>query len=257
MLLFESTFAQTLSEKLLRQAPPLSINMSMDYESNLQNFDAYDSRQASSFRVSPRYRLNDTYTIVGTTGFTQAFNQENKSDMLNSSIGITRSPINIAKLIDVRPTLSVIMPTNSVQRDKDSLNGAAQLTLSSFVRTRSPLILGLGSQFRLNTHKFTVSAISGPNIQSIVTPFATLGYVLGKFQLVARGSYSAAQTYRGKNKNFFSLDESVSYILNPKTSFYVGHTNRGSTLSGDGQTSNVELFNTRSSIVYLGALYNY
>lgn len=249
--------AQTLSEQLLRQSPKLSVNMGYSFESNLQKTDTYQNSQSSALLVSPRYRLTDTYTLIATTGFSQSLTREQRSDMINTSVGVTRNPISIGGVMDLRPTFSLVAPTNAMQRQDDSLRGAARLTGIAYFRTRSAWILGFGGQAQLNNHQFSVSAINGANLQTIATGFATVGYSLGKFQLVAQGSQTNAWTYRGTKQAFFGLSQSITYIPTRKMSFSIGHTNQGNVLARDGVRSNVALFNSRTSVVFFGANYNY
>ncbi len=249
--------AQTLSETLLRESPKLSINLGYNYETNLQKSTTYQNSQSSAFQISPRYRLTDEYTLIAQTGFSQSLSRERRSDMINSSVGVTRNPISILDVADLRPTLSLTLPTNSMQRQDDSLRGAATLTGIAYFRTFSRWIFAVGSQARINNHQFSISAINGANLQTQVAAFGTVGYTLGKFQLVARGSQRTAWSYRGKRYGFFGLDQSITYIPNRKMAFSIGHSNQGNILARDGLRSNVALFNSRTSVVYLGALYNY
>ena len=257
LLISQMGYAQTLTEKLLRQSPKLSYNISLDYESNLQKSDTYQNAQSTSVRISPRYRINDTYTLLGFAGFTQSLTQENRSDLNNTVIAISRKPTPIAGIMDVRPTLSVTLATNELQRNKDSLRGAIQLSTSGFFRTNSSLIAGLGARFRLNNHRYSVSAIRGANIKTMITPSAIVGWSFGKFQLVTSNAYSYGTTYRGTRRGNFSLDQSLTYIPTAKMNFSIGHNNRGSVLSRDGRSSNVDVFNSKTSVFYVSALYNY
>lgn len=253
-----SVQGQTLTEKLLLESPRLSFNVGIDYNSNLQDTDTYQNRQSSTFIVSPRFRLNDTYTLVGFTGGSQSFTQETRSDMLNTAIGITRTPWAIGRIADLRPTLQLILPTNEVQRNDDSLRGAIQITGNAFIRTNTQFIVAVGTQARLNNHQYSISALNGANIQTLVTPYVTLGWQFTpKWQLVTQSAYTMARTYRGTNRNLFGLDQSLTYIPSRKLSFTVGHNNQGSMLSRDGSSSNFRLFDTRTSVFYVSALYNF
>lgn len=248
---------QTLQEKLLRQSPKLSFNASFNYQGNFQKTTTYQNVQNTSFIFSPRYRITDTYTLVGSLGFAQGLTQENRSDLTNTRIALTRRPISVAGVADVRPTLSLILPTNQEQRERDSLRGALRLTANAFYKTIKNAILTTGLTAQLNNHRFTISARQGANVQTLLQPFVVIGYVLGPFQLSTYSAHSTAFTYRGGRRHRFLLDQSVSYIRSANLSFSLGHTNGGSVLTQDGLGSNVRLWDSRSSTFYLGALYNF
>jgi len=249
--------AQTLSEKLLRESPDLSFNIGLAYEGNTQKTSSYDNQQLGSITVSPRYKVSENYTAIGRVGFTQSYTQDNRSDMTNTSLGFTRKPIPIGTIADLRPTLSLILPTNSQQRYRDSLLGGAQFTASAFFRTHTRWILGLGTRFRQNFHEFTISSVQGANIETLMQPFLTVGISVGKFQFATQSSYTLARTYRGTVRQFFSGDQSITYIPSRELSFSLGHNNQGSLLTQDGQSSNVDLFDRRRSIFYFSAVLNY
>ncbi len=151
----------------------------------------------------------------------------------------------------------MVFATNSEDRYRDSMRGALQLSAGGFYRTHTNFILGGGLSFRQNNHEFTISARGGANIERVATASLNLGYTLGKFQFFTQNSYSLAQTYRGTDRNNFGFDQSITYIPNREYNFTIGHSNQGSVLSRDGQSSNVDLFDTRSSVIYLSALYNF
>jgi len=218
---------QTLQEKLLRQSPKLSFNASVNYEGNFQDVETYQNFQSTSFLFSPRYRVSKDYTLIGRVGFSQGLTHETRSDLTNTTVAITRTPLKLGSFADVRPTFSLVLPTNGQQRNKDSLRGSLRFTANAFYKTLKNLILTTGVTTQLNNHEFTISAERGANIQA------------------------------GYRRHRFLLDQSISYIRSAKLSFSVGHTNSGSVLTQDGLSSNVQLFDSRWSVFYLGALYNF
>jgi len=101
----------------------------------------------------------------------------------------------LGSFADVRPTFSLVLPTNGQQRNKDSLRGSLRFTANAFYKTLKNLILTTGVTTQLNNHEFTISAERGANIQASFQPFLVLGYVLGAFQLSAYSAHTTAYTY--------------------------------------------------------------
>lgn len=250
--------AQTLQEKILLESPRFSFNANFDYSTNLQDTDTFQNRRNSVIGLSPRYRLNDTWTLLGRAGFAQSFTQENRSDLLNTSLSITRRPYKLGRYANLRPTYTLILPTNEVQRNDDSLNGALQVSGNAFINTNTNFILAFGASGRLNTHDFSISAISGANIERVISAWNTLGWqITPKWQIIGQSVYRVATTYRGSNRNQFVLAQSITYIPSRKYSISVGHDNRGSVFQKDGSGSNVNLFESTTSVFFVSALLNF
>lgn len=258
-LLVSSAFAQqSITEKILREAPRLSWSASLTADSNLQNTSTYENDRGALMRLSPRYRINDQFTAIGSLGISQRFTQENRTDMTNTLLSISRNPVRIGTVGDLRATGSLILPTNEIQREKESLRGALRLGTNFFVRTNTSFILETGASATLNNHQYSVSAFNQPNIRWRATPYINTGWAPNdKWQLLMYGAYDAARTYRGTYRGFFTLDESITYIPSREWSVTLGHTNAGSITTMDGQNSNVAFFDSRTSVFYLNGTFNF
>lgn len=259
LLLFSATeaFALTVAEKMLRESPRLSWNMGLTYDANLQSEETYEAQRGLLGRLSPRYRLSDAYTLIGSVGISQRLTQENRSEMTNTTLSVSRNPIRLG-IGDLRMTGSLILPTNLRQRKNESFRAAARLGANYFIRTNTPLILEAGASATLNNHRYNISAYDQANIQRRATPYITVGWGLGDhWQVTAYNAYDATWTYRDTYRGFFTLDQSITYIPNRKMSFTVGHNNAGSVVTLDGRDSNVAFFNTRTSTVYFNGTFNY
>lgn len=251
-------FAQTLTEKLLRESPRLSWNMGLTYDSNLQSTSTYESQQGYLARLSPRYRINEKWTAISSLGVQQRTTQENRTDLTNLALAVSRNPFPLFGIGDARLTSTLILPTNEIQREKESLVAALRMGSNYFVRTNTPLILETGISATRNFHQFTFSAFNQQNIQSRITPYLTTGWGVGDhWQITATAGYDATWTYKNNYQGFFDFDQSLTYIKDRHISFTVGHSNFGSVTTLDGRNSNVAFFDTRSSVVYLNGTFNY
>ncbi len=252
------SWSQSVTETVLRESPKLSMSLGLIYDSNLQQASASSNQQGIMTRLNPRYKLNDTYTSIGSLGLSQRFTQENRTDLTNMALSVSRQPLALGRTADLRPTVSLILPTNQVQRDIDTLQAALRTTVSVFARTNTPFILETGATLQLNSHQFSISRENGPNLQTRATPYLSLGWTFAdKVQVLATQAYDSAWTYRGKQRTNFDFDQSVTYIGGRRWSMTVGHNNSGNLLTADGQHSNVALFDRRSSTVYLSGILNY
>lgn len=229
----------------------------MTYDSNFQSADTYQNSQGMLFRVTPRYRLTDKLTVIASAGVTQRFTQEDRSDLANTTIALSRTPFRVGPG-DMRVTSSVVLPTNQIQRDKESLQGAGRLGINYFIRTNTNFIWEMGGFATLNSHRYSVSAYDQANIQWRVSPYANIGWTFkDKWQPMLYVAYDRAWTYRNTPREFFTLDESLTYIGGRVWSATIGHTNAGSIVSKDGQSSNVAFFDSRTSVVYINGTFNY
>lgn len=258
-LLTNSAFAQqSISEKILRESPRLSWSASFTADSNLQDTDTYENERGALMRVSPRYRINESFTAIASLGVTQRFTQENRTDMTNATISLSRNPMRIGTLGDLRATGTLILPTNEIQRDKESLRGALRLGTNFFVRTNTSFILETGISATMNNHQYSVSAFDTPNIQWRTSPYINMGWGPNdKWQFFLYSGYDSTWTYRNTYRGFFTLDESITYIPSREWSFTAGHTNAGSITTLDGRNSNIAFYDTRTSVFYLNGTFNF
>ncbi len=232
--------------------------MGLTYDSNLQKTSSYESQQGGLARLSPRYRINEKWTAISSLGVIQRITQENRTDLTNWTLALSRNPFPFAGLGDLRITTSLVLPSNQIQREKESLRGALRLATNYFVRTNTPFILEGGLFATRNIHQYKISAFDRQNLQWIVSPYSTMGWSFGDhWQLTGTGSYDATWTYRNNYQGFFNLDESLTYIKDRNMSFTIGHNNSGSVATLDGRSSNVAFFNTRSSVFYINGTFNY
>lgn len=246
-----------MTEKILREAPRLSWTLTGSYNSNLQERDSYQNMQSSVFFVSPRYRLNDKFMIIGSTGLQQAMadsnlNFQNRTDFTNTSIGISRNPFPVGKYGDMRLTTALVLPSNQFNRENQTFNGALRGTVNYFVRTNSNFVWDVDMSALVNNHTYSIDFRGNGNVQYSVTPFQDIGFVFAKhWQFIAYQAYTSAWDYRGERRGFFTFDESLTYAKSRRWNASLGVTNAGSILKPDGQNSNVALFDTRTTTLYV------
>lgn len=258
-LLVPRAFAQqSITEKILRESPRLSWSVGLTADTNLQDTTTYENDRGALMRVSPRYRINEQFTAIASLGVSQRFTQENRTDLTNTTLSLSRNPVRIGSIGDLRTTGSLILPSNEIQRERESLRGSLRLGTNFFVRTNTSFILESGASVTLNNHQFSVSAFNMPNIQWRASPYINTGWAPNdKWQLLVYGAYDAAWTYRNTYRGFFTLDESITYIPSREWSVTAGHTNAGSITTLDGQSSNVAFFDSRTSVFYLNGTFNF
>ncbi len=258
MLTKSAIAQQSITEKILRESPRLSWSMSLTADTNAQAEDTYENQRGALFRASPRYRINDQFTAIASLGVTQRFTQESRSDLTNATLSISRNPIRVGTLGDLRTTGSLILPANEIQRERESLRGALRLATNFFVRTNTSFIFENGVSATMNNHQYSISAFNTPNIHWRLTPYINAGWGPNdRWQFFVYGAYDSTWTYRDTYRGFFTLDESITYIAGRQWSFTVGHTNAGSITTLDGRNSNVAFYDSRSSVFYVNGTYNF
>lgn len=250
--------AQSITEKIIRQSPRLSWSAGLTYDTNFQSPTTYENQQGMLTRITPRYRINDKLTLLASAGATQRFTQENRSDLTNASISLSRNPFAIGNVGDLRVTTTIVAPTNEISRDKESLLTSYRLGANFFVRTNTNFIWEMGGFATVNNHRYSVSAFNQPNIQYRLTPYGNIGWTFKeRWQLMFYTDYTRAYTYRGNERGFFTLDESLTYIGGRRWSATIGVSNGGSVVAKDGQSSNIAFFNTRTTTTYINGTFNY
>jgi len=258
ILASQTVHAQTITEKIQREAPRLSATMGVTYDSNLQESETYEHAAGVLVRGIARYRLNDDYLLSASTGLTQRMTQENRTDMINTTITLAHTPFAIGTLGDMRPLVSLVLPTNGIQRDKESLRGALRAGAAFYVKTNSNFIMETGASVTLNNHQYSRSAFDVANIQWRGSPYIIVGWSFGDhWQVTAYNGLEATRTYNGTDREFFELDQSITYIANRKWNVTLGHNNAGSVTTLDGRGSNVAFFDSRTSTVYLNGNFNF
>lgn len=257
LLASQLTSAQSLSTKLEKENKRLSVVASFSVDSNTQALGNVDNSAGYEISVSPSYKTSKNYSLSTGLRLTKRYEGERRFDMANLPINFSRTAYKLSGAISLKPKLSLILPTNELDRSINNFKLAQKVSLSSVIELHPKVISTLSASGRLNQHKYTVSERAGANIETLASVAATVGYRLfGNLEISNTSSYSVARTYRNFARNKFSFSQSIDYSLG-KWSISLGHSNGGSILEQDGRSSNIALFDNRSSSFSAGASYTY
>lgn len=244
-------------------AKPWTISAEVSTSTNLYDSSvAAGGSRENAYVLSPSLKLGTDVTVFARGQFTHNLIQERASDFENTTIGARVTPVTIVPdVLRLKPSASVLIPTNTREREDKSLRSAlgigSGLEASFRVWGReatAEYALGL----RRNVHEFVRDDQGVFNNEYRVVNGITLGLgITEKLSVSVLNRLISNVAYSGTIRSSFEASQSVAYQLNPSLAARVGHSNGGSTLRSDGRTSNVRLVdeNTSSFSVGLEAVY--
>jgi hypothetical protein len=140
---------------------------------------------------------------------------------------------------------------NSELRTRLSAGPSLKTDLSEYIR-------GLNLNYRIYGdvffNKYETAVTGTSNSHYLIGNRFIVDYAFNdKFSLGLDNLYSRSYTYQNNTKDTFVFDQSIGYAATAHISLAIGHNNSGNALAIDGRASNVDIYNERTSTVYLAA----
>ncbi|HAZ12454.1 MAG: hypothetical protein A2X86_16860 [Bdellovibrionales bacterium GWA2_49_15] len=244
--------AQTLETNLTPN--PWSGNLSVSLSTNAEKWGNEDQALSNDYMLGLKrpigahsldFSLTSSKDLIG----------ERKYQWNNVSVGHATPSKSLNRYFDVKLRTSLAAPLNENQRKNETL--ISQVTLSPSLSVHleelgfSGVSLAYRPFLRQSFHEYTISAEGRSNTERSMRQRLSLGFsITDNFSLDFDGSYQRNFTYQGTATDSYSHDESITYSFTPSFSCSLGHSNEGSALAPDGQTSNLEFSNIRTSMYY-------
>lgn len=239
-------------------AESLSVSTILSSSSSLHQIDDPDYSSDLALTVAPKFKLAGAlagYSLGGRVDLAQTFSPEATFAFSDLSLKLTAPARGLNPFLRLTPALGAVLPLSQDSRERASLITGIKVSANlgaDFTRMGAP---GLGASFdfsvQRNFHVFDTATTGSPNAAYKINQWVSAGYeftdrVAFSMDLIR----SASITYGGKMRNAFSLSEEFSFLVGPRVSLAVGHSNEGSALQANGMDSNLALANGESSRIY-------
>lgn len=235
-----------------------SLDLAFDTSSNLNERSSADAAASSSLEVLAGYRFTRRWFTSASISGEKSWDHEREATLGDTQLRVNHGSFELGGHASTSVDLFMNLPTSKDSRERDSL-------ITSFTlrpNLKFDLTHGFSLYYRLGMtryiHSFTTATSGKSNARYGLSQRVDVEYSPEKhWALLVSGSYSNAWTYENSlNQNFRFLEE-LSYLVTDALSVSLGHRNEGSRLKADGQSSNIEVFNGRSSIVYTAMGYTF
>lgn len=237
----------------VEKKPKFQYTALLDYSSNLHKRGTAKHADSSTLTLIPRWNLSNGQGVSLLGEFTKEYQDEERFDMQTASIIYNLKPAEFTYLklpMSVRANL----PVSEELKDRQGLKVGVAADITPTLNTDAIGWLGwsLSARTRLtrNFHDFTVATSGQSNMEYSLSERIDIGYdITDKWGVSLVAIYAISRTYKGNEKESFSLAQEISYAINKAATVGIGHTNEGGLLEANGD-SNVRAFDENSSEVY-------
>lgn len=239
----------------LEQTKRVTTEVSLLTVKNLHTVGSRDELSTSRLIVQPSLNINKNWVAELEVGGEQQNIEPYQSNFINSSLGVTHSGILLGQDIQLINSAAIVLPTNEKMHQATSFNGALVVSPQIQIMTKVSkfkLNLLVGVDLGKNFHTYKRDKTAEANISH----FATSQIVVSASRKSAKLSLSAklneGLTYDDRLREEFVLSQSLTISLKESVSIRLGHSNSAETLASDGKTSNVRMFDEKSSVIFAG-----
>ena len=205
-------------------------------------------------------KLYTSYTRNGYTAFLSLggfkdFEDKREWFWSDSSLGISTSLGSLGD-VSVSGTLTSIIPLSEQSRDYRGMQTGFVVYPSFTLPLTEYGLKGVSVNYRPTAsayfHKYEVSLGGVSNTQYSLSHRLRLSYAISsKFSLSISTTYQRSWTYVGNTQDTFGFDASLGYAPNNWLSLELGSTTSGTPLKANGTETELTLFDTRETLLYL------
>lgn len=237
----------------LKAVKRLRISTTLLASSTLQKSEQDGRDSFGRILLAPSYSLSEDYRIGASGSLTQRNDQEQKSQIGNTKVTLTRQPIALTNDTQLILIAGGRLPTNPEMRRDDTYNGAVLI---------DPILMSdwriLGRNFTTtyqltaakNFHKYDRNNVGSANISYSFVHYVSVDTeIFRNVIFTLEGDYTYARSYQNTPRSLYSLGQVLTY-QRPKWSAAIGHTNSADMFKYDGRESNVALFDKHTSAIY-------
>lgn|GEM_PF-4439819 len=253
-------FAQTNQMNLMQgvvlpESNSVHGNLSATINANNEKIGSTDRVFNTDYSAQMFYFLKNGIGTDYTVTATKDLLGERRYTFMNSTFGLNSPFARLGNTANARIRIQGAIPMDTERRKQDSLRTQITVTPNLIFLLDNFGFEGVtfryAPYFRQNFHRYSVNTEGRSNTQRTIGQRGTLGFAItDNLSLAGEFFYQRNFTYRGNTTDSYGHDESINYNFGQNLSFSLGHTNDGSALALDGQTSNLEFSNIRNSIFY-------
>lgn len=222
--------------------------------SNLVDFQDGTRQESADYLTRFNYKLTENYSARISGGYSQDLRYSENSDFSDTSLSLNRTPVKAGSHLLLGYRVSASIPTSKDSHKRQSLQTAISTGLVGMVNPER-LIPGLEISGSIsvgrNIHQYETALDGRVNNQYTSAQALSVGYGLKYgLSLSAEFVHKNAWSYQGGMRDSFEMSQELGLEINRVFSVALGHTNSGSSLRPNGNDSNVQIIDEKSSIVY-------
>ncbi len=266
-VLANSMSATATSVKRLDNSAGLSlenvgITLSNTFSTDVKAPDAAEKNMSNTTALVISYKLPDNMKLSLTTIFDKDLENDREGLIRDPKIGFSKSFGKLNRFISTSVATSAKIPVSKASRVTTSLQTGISLSGSIVYDASEHLTNGLSFVYSpaviTNFHKYRVTTSGSSNTQYTLSNSLTAGYDITDFMSASvSGSYYRNFDYTGHTKDFFGVEQTLSFVLPQNFSLSIGHSTGGSALAVNGRESNVKLFDKDLSSYFLNISFSY
>ncbi len=263
LLIFSVTMGGIVLSKILTPAQSLrspaasgAIQFGTSISTSLHEMDDYRKRTSSNFDIRPVIKLENGLRISSSLSFTKDLENERELTLNDSYLAFSKG-ISFDNGMNLGTSVAIGLPISEYSRYESTLESSIKIT-PNLNYSYKKFNAGLGLSFTQNKHASEVSASGSSNSQTIYTTFGDVGLSFSdQISVSASASYTKSYTYQKNERDSYSIEQSLSYSPNAAFGLSIGHAIGGNVLSVNGRDSNIEIFNSDASSVFMSVRYIY
>jgi|GEM_PF-2030921 hypothetical protein len=219
---------------------------------SLYDFQDGTRQDGMDYTLRLAANLGDSYNVKLTAIYAQDLNNPTANDFKDTNIAFARKPTPLGDYLGVVPMLGVAFATSKASKAQE-LEYAGKAGLVGLIGI-DKLITGTSATLALvgqkNIHKYETSTTGTVNNSYLFVQNLTLGYGYKDVSLTLDFVHVNMWSYQDVMRDVFEMTQELGWAINKTFTVAIGHTNGGSTLKADGISSNVQVMNENSSMVY-------
>lgn len=252
-----STINTTIDEKSQSQRS-YSLSLSLNYLSNMYAENTYESEKSMRFQVIPAYQISEFFALSSLMSVEKQTNGPGNTILANTPVSLSYNRYRLAQVINVTNRVTAVLPTNKEVVKQDTFEGAISVGNEFSYSFKSvPLKSSYGISLGRNIHKYNRNFQGAPNIEYSLAHSVNLQLNISKDIDISTGFfYKQARTYHGYGQNSFYAMAALNYEYQKSLRMTVGTSNDGNAFKANGRDSNIQFFNERSSVLFVGMSYS-
>ena len=257
-ILNTTTSSKKIPQRLEAKAWSIPINFEM--ASSVHEHSAYERSAQEILNIAPNYKINSQW---GLGALATIYRDDSNGESGHGQSGVGNTLVSVGHSQSMTPTttwknkLSGTLATDVSLRDTTSFQGAVRVGSGvSFTNLWNGSSFSYMLSFNRNVHEFDMTAVGGFNIRETVGNTVDFNLpIYGPLSLQTNFNYTLGQTYKDDMRTKFSFNVGLGYDFAKNFSASVGTSNEANALGYNGRDSNIEFFNSNTSVISFGLTY--
>lgn len=240
----------------------VGISLSNTFATDTKTLSDSGKSMSNTSVLSLSYKLSETMKLSLVNIYDKDLENDREGLIRDPKIGISKSFGKLNRYVSASLSATGKIPLSKSSRISTSLQtslglgGSIVYDSSQHILKNLSLIYSPGAI--VNFHEYRVTTSGSSNTQYTLSNSLTLNYGITDYMsAAASGTYYRNFDYTGHTKDFFSIEQSLSFVLPQNFSLTVGHSAGGSALAINGRESNVQLFDKDLSSYFLNISFSY